>query len=130
VDNLATSQIRQLFSVMPFFSFFSFGVGGVLCLLVHVEGLNLHVASACNLIFVFFFFSETQSSKPAAPVMAASQKGSCKNQDSKTGENTTSSCSHTTETLHAPACEIPPPCSINSEKRKFCFKCLHFFCVF
>jgi hypothetical protein len=96
-----------------------------------VEGLILHVASACNLIFVFFF-SETQSSKPAAAAaaIAASQKGSCKNQGSKRGENTTSSCSHTTETLHAPACEIPPPCFLNSEKRKFCFICLHFLCVF
>lgn len=127
-----TSPPHRSVSYSPwclFFLFFFWGWVGVLCLLVHVEGLILHVASACNLIFVFFFFSETQSSKPAAAV-AASRKGSCKNQDSKTGENTTSSCSHTTETLHAPACVFPPPCSINSEKRKFCFICLHFFLCF
>ncbi len=100
------------------FFLFSFWWGG---------GSLSHVASASNLIFVFFF-SETQSSKPTAAT-TASQKGSCENQDSKTRENTTNSCSHTTETLHAPACEIPPPCSINWEKRKFCFICLHFFCV-
>jgi hypothetical protein len=33
------------------------------------------------------------------------KKEVAKNQDSKTGENTTSSCSHTTETLHAPSIE-------------------------
>jgi hypothetical protein len=66
---------------MPFFSFFLLGGSGVLCLLVHVEGLILHVASACNLIFVFFF-SETRSSKAAETrsskaAAAASQKGNC-----------------------------------------------------
>jgi hypothetical protein len=87
-----------------------------------VEGLILHAASDCNLIFVFFF-SETQSSKPAAAaVAAASQRGSCKNQDSKTGENTTSSCSHTTETLHAS--------SIQRRENFASYVCIYFFLFF